>query len=432
MRSSAMRDLMAMTERPDVISLAGGLPDTSTFPKETFESMVGQVANVTLASALQYGPTEGLARTRECICEIMLAEGAQADPEDVIVTTGGQQAIDLVGKTFLDPGDVVVCEAPTYPGAVPVFSSYEAEMVQVPMDDDGLRTDLLEETLDRLRHEKRTPKFIYTVPSFHNPAGVTLSLERRRRIVEIAADREIVVLEDNPYGLVRFEGDPLPTLFELDEYGYVMYTGTFSKILAPGLRLGWLVAPPEIRAKANLGKQAVDLCTSPLTQQLVNKYVEDGLWRPYVASISRLYKARRDTMLAALEEFFPAKAQWTRPRGGLFVWATLPPIVDSEDLLAKALARNVTFVPGSAAYADGSGMSSMRLNFSGVGEDEITEGIRRIGAAIDELLSLYASLTGVSGEAEVQVPRRPASVEAEADNVIDLRRAGGHLGRRTK
>src|SRR5437588_9051339 len=239
MRSSAMRDLMALTEREDVISLAGGMPDTSTFPTDSYAALMTTIASESCARALQYGPTEGLARVKECIARVMAAEGMEIDTDEVLVTSGGQQVIDLVCKTLLDPGDVVVAEAPTYPGAIPTFSSYQADVVQVRMDGDGMVVEELESILDRLEAEGRRPKFIYTVPNFHNPAGVTMSLERRRELVRIAAERELLVLEDNPYGLLRYEGSPLPPLRALDGGELVIYAGTFSKILSPGVRLGW-------------------------------------------------------------------------------------------------------------------------------------------------------------------------------------------------
>jgi 2-aminoadipate transaminase len=394
MKSSAMRDLMAITARPEVISLAGGLPDTSTFPPETFASVTTRIAAEECAKALQYGPTEGLEETKECIAQVMAAEGMGADPDDVIVTTGGQQVLDLVTKTLIDPGDVVIAEGPTYPGAVPVFSSYQADVVQIDMDAEGMRVDLLEEALDRLEREGRRPKFIYTVPSFQNPAGVTLSLPRRRRLVEVAHERELLVLEDNPYGLLRYEGEPPEPLYSLDGGVYVMYLGTFSKILSPGIRLGWVVAPPPVIEKINLGKQAADLCTSTLSQLMVRAYFEHGRWRDYVESLVELYRARRDTMLDALADHFPPQAEWTRPGGGLFIWATLPDFIDTTDLLARALRDNVAFVPGEAAFLDGRGRSSMRLNFSGCDDQQIREGVRRIGEVVTEQLALYGTLTG--------------------------------------
>ncbi|MEA2497367.1 MAG: 2-aminoadipate transaminase, partial [Thermoleophilaceae bacterium] len=327
MKSSAMRDLMAVTARPEVISLAGGLPDTSTFPTDTFAAVTQRIATESCAKALQYGPTEGLRETRDCIAEVMEAEGMKVDPEDMIVTTGGQQVLDLVVKTLVDPGDVVVAEAPTYPGAVPTFSSYQADVVQIEMDTDGMRVDLLEETLDRLERDGRRPKFIYTVPTFQNPAGVTMSRERRERLVQIANQRELLVLEDNPYGLLRYEGEALPPIRSLDGGVFVMYLGTFSKILSPGIRLGWVVAPPPVLEKINLGKQAADLCTSTLSQLMVQAYFEQSDWRDYVETVKETYRARRDTMLDALAEHFPRQAEWTRPQGGLFVWATLPDFI---------------------------------------------------------------------------------------------------------
>lgn len=424
MRSSAMRDLMAITARPEVISLAGGLPDTSTFPPQSFAAQMTRIAQESAAEALQYGPTEGFEETKDCILQVMAAEGMLPDPEDVIVTTGGQQAIDLVCKTLVDPGDVVICEAPTYPGAVPVFCSYQADVVQIECDENGMRVEQLEELLETLRREGRRPKFIYSVPTFQNPAGVTLSLERRARLVELARMHELLVIEDNPYGLLRFGGEPLPPLYQLDGGDFVIYIGTFSKILSPGIRLGWAVAPPPVMEKIVLGKQAADLCTSTLTQYFVREYFEEGRWRGYVEDLVGIYRDRRDTMLAALDEHFPAEASWTAPQGGLFIWATLPSYIDTSDLLAKALRADVAFVPGEAAYVDERGRNSMRLNFSGVTEAEIREGIRRIGKVISEQVELYGALTG-----EQRLPQRGEGADepepAEADeNVLPFRKSG--------
>ena len=406
MKSSAMRDLMAVTTRPEVISLAGGLPDTSTFPPDTFAAVAQRIASESCAKALQYGPTEGLEETKDCIAEVMGAEGMRVDAEDVLVTTGGQQVIDLVAKTLIDPGDVVVAEGPTYPGAVSVFTAYQADVVQIDMDSDGMRVDLLEDTLDGLDREGRRPKFIYTVPSFQNPAGVTMSQPRRRRLVEVAHERELLVLEDNPYGLLRYEGDPPSPLLSLDGGIYVMYLGTFSKILSPGIRLGWVVAPPPVLEKINLGKQAADLCTSTLSQLMVQAYFAEGNWRDYVDSLTEIYRGRRDTMLDALADHFPPQAEWTRPSGGLFIWATLPDFIDTTDLLARALHENVAFVPGEAAFLDGRGRNAMRLNFSGSDEDAIREGIRRIGEVVTEQVQLYGTVTG-----EIEAVQPPAEEE---------------------
>jgi 2-aminoadipate transaminase len=428
MKSSAMRDLMALIEREDVISLAGGLPDTSTFPPDSYASLMSSVASDYCARALQYGPTEGFAPLKRCIVEVMEAEGTEIDTDELLVTTGGQQVIDLVCKTLIDPGDVIVAEAPTYPGAVPTFSAYQADVVQVTMDRDGMLIDELSETLARLEREGRRPKFIYTVPNFHNPAGVTMSLERRRELVQIAHERELLVLEDNPYGLLRYDGTPLPTLRSLDGGEYVIYASTFSKILSPGVRLGWAAAPPPVLQKLNMGKQSADLCSSSISQFFVTAYFDAGPWRDYVGSLIEIYRRRRDVMLDSLAEQFPREAEWTHPAGGLFIWATLPDYIDTTDLLARALERHVAFVPGRAAFVDGRGGSSMRLNFSGVGEEDIRDGIRRIGEVVREQVGLYGTLTGARAvrtpAAAEPAPRDPDATLAKVLRLPPKRRAG--------
>jgi 2-aminoadipate transaminase len=419
MKSSAMRDLMALVEREDVISLAGGLPDTSTFPPDSYAALMSKVAAESCSRALQYGPTEGFAALKECIVQVMEAEGMQIDGADVLVTTGGQQVIDLVCKTLIDPGDVILAEAPTYPGAVPTFSTYQADVVQVTMDRDGMIIDELRATLAELERTGRRPKFIYTVPNFHNPAGVTMSLERRRELVQIANEREILVLEDNPYGLLRYEGTPLPTLRALDGGEFVIYASTFSKILSPGVRLGWAAAPRPVLEKMNLGKQAADLCSSSISQYFVTAYFDAGPWQEYVRSLIEIYRRRRDVMLDSLAEAFPREAVWTHPEGGLFIWATLPSYIDTTDLLARALEQHVAFVPGRAAFVDGRGGSSMRLNFSGVNENDIRDGIHRIGEVVSEQVGLYGTLTGA----------RPATAAAKASGARAVPQPDGALAK---
>jgi len=446
MKSSAMREMMALTERPDVISLAGGLPDTSTFAPELYAKLMSQVAVESTARALQYGPTEGMAVAVDCIVEVMAAEGTSIDPANVIVTTGGQQVIDLVCKALIDPGDVIVAEAPTYPGAVPTFGAYQADVVQIEIDSDGMPIDELEAVLDRLTAEGRRPKFIYTIPNFQNPGGVTMSLPRRRRLVEVARERELLVLEDNPYGLLRYEGEALPTLYSLDAQDggaparggggdgassdLVIYLGTFSKILSPGLRLGWAVAPNAVLEKLNLGKQGADLCSSPMTQLFVSAYfAERGTeshpprpaWIEYVERLRNLYRRRRDVMLESLAEHFGGRASWTRPEGGLFIWATLDG-VDTTDLMGRS--KGVAFVPGRSAYMDGrSGASSMRLNFAGVPEEDIREGIRRISAIAGPDTGLMGALTGSSAQATSAgagaAERAPAGGDAGAGTATE-------------
>jgi 2-aminoadipate transaminase len=429
MRSSAMRDLMALTERDDVISLAGGLPDTSTFPADSLAALMGQVAAQSCARALQYGPTDGSEVIKHCIVEVMAAEGMTIGADEMLVTTGGQQAIDLVCKTLLDPGDVVIAEAPTYPGAIPTFCAYEADVVQVALDEDGMRVDELEATLDRLAAEGRRPKFIYTVPTFQNPAGVTLALARRRELLRIASERQLLVMEDNPYGMLRYEGEALPTLYSIDSE-FVIYAGTFSKILSPGVRLGWAVAPAPILDQMQTGKQGTDLCSSPITQYFVAAYFDSGPWGDYLGSLREIYRRRRDVMLDAMAEHFPREARWTHPEGGLFIWASLPDYIDTTDLLARALQENVAFVPGRAAYLDGRGGSEMRLNFSGVPEDRIREGIRRVGEVVSEQVAMFGTLSGrpAPDASRRGHPAAPAAADETLARVVpmrgDRRRAG--------
>ncbi|MSO43758.1 MAG: PLP-dependent aminotransferase family protein [Thermoleophilia bacterium] len=392
--SSAMRDLMAITARADVISLAGGLPDTEAFPRAIYEEVAAAIGTDHLAAALQYGPTEGMVELREHIVDIMAHEGAKVRVEDVMITSGGQQAIDLSIRTFVDRGDVVLAEGPTYPGAAPCFTAYGAHVHHVPLDDDGMRVDLMEEAYTRLAAEGRTPKLLYTIPNFQNPSGVTMSLERRLRLVEFAHAHGLLIIEDNPYGQMRFEGEALPTLVELDDgAGWVVYLSTFSKILAPGLRVGWVAAPPPVLRKMNLGKQAADLCSSTLSQRFTVEYLNRNDWREHVTRLNGIYHRRRDVMLETMATHFPESATWTRPRGGLFVWATMPDYINTKHLQAKALERQVAFVPGEAAFLDGRGKSSMRLNFSGVSESLIVEGITRLGEVAREFCELHDALS---------------------------------------
>jgi 2-aminoadipate transaminase len=431
MRSSVLREMMAITERPEVISLAGGLPDTSLFEPRLFGSLMG---GLPAAQALQYGPTDGLQAVKECIVELMAAEDMSVAADELIVTTGGQQAIDLVCKALIDPGDVVIAEGPTYPGAVPAFCSYEAELVQIEMDADGMQIDVLEQTLDDLAAAGRRPKFIYTIPTFQNPAGVSMSLPRRRRLIDLARERELLVLEDNPYSMLRFEGESLPTLRSLEVPGgsrdggdFVIYAGTMSKILSPGIRVGWVVAPRPVLAKLNLGKQSADLCSSPLTHHFVVAYFAGTDWRDYIEVVRDCYRLRRDAMLDALASYLPAEASWTHPHGGLFVWVTLPEFIDTTDLLARALRENVAFVPGEAAFDDGRGHNSMRLNFSSSTESQIREGVKRIGKIIGEQVALYGSLTG---QPRAAVPRTATVEEGSMADVVSLPRRPPSAGRR--
>jgi 2-aminoadipate transaminase len=391
-RSSAMRDLMAVTERPGMISLAGGLPYTKAFPPELLVDLTARVAREGCADALQYGPTEGLAALRELLAARMRADGSPVEASNVLVTTGGQQALDLLARVFLDPGDTVVCEGPTYPGMVPVLMAAQASVVQVPVDGQGIVVEALDEALTRARAAGRPAKLVYVIPTFQNPSGETLAVDRRLRLLQVCARHDVLVVEDDPYSALRFEGEPLPTLRSLDPDGRVIYVGTLSKIFSPGLRIGWIAADHAILAKLNLCKQAADLCSSTLSQRLALAFLEDERSDGLLERLRALYAERRDAMCEALDELLPDGSSASRPEGGLFVWATLPAPLDTSDLLARCLARNVAFVPGRAAFLADEGARSLRLNFSAVDADAIVEGVRRIGAACAESLALADAL----------------------------------------
>lgn len=387
-RSSAVRDLFAAASRADMISLSGGMPEVSRVPWHAAADAAHAAIEREGAVALQYGSSDGRPELRRFIVELMQENAVRIRPDDVIVTAGAQQALDLLGKIFIDPGDVVICEGPTYVGALQAFSAYQPDIRCVPMDERGMRTDRLEELLRRLG--PRGAKFIYTIPNFQNPAGVTLSAERRRRLLELASEYDIPVVEDDPYGRLRFEGGHVKPLRALDED--VIYLGTFSKIFAPGLRLGWMVAPRPVLAKVLLAKQAADLCGSNFAQVTAERYFLGTRWRRVLQDLTRTYSERRDAMLAALEEHFPPEAVWTHPEGGFFVWVELPQFVDAKAMLAEAVEKGVTYVPGDGFFPDGrTGRNCMRLAFCYAEPEAITEGIRRLAEVLEDRLELYRS-----------------------------------------
>jgi DNA-binding transcriptional MocR family regulator len=388
MSASEVRALFAVASRPDVVSLAGGMPYVRALPTEHMLEVVEAVLASDADEALQYGGGQGPLALRERLAMLMAEEATEIDPEDVLVTTGAQQALDLVGKVLIDPGDEIVVEGPSYVGALSAFSAYEPRFVHVDLDDDGLVVEQLEEAL--LRGAR--PKFVYTVPNFHNPAGVTMSYDRRVRLVALCREAHVPIVEDNPYGLLRFEGDPLPTLRSLDPQN-VIYLGTVSKVFSPGVRVGWAVAEPGVLQRLILAKEASDLCGSNLTMLVTERYLSGETWRATLATLVDTYRARRDTMLEALAEHFPADARWTHPAGGFYVWATLPAFVDTRALLAAAVERRVAYVPGTGFYADGRGAHQMRLAFCYPPEERIREGVRRLGELLGDEETLYRSLS---------------------------------------
>src|ERR1700690_730729 len=387
--SSQIRELLKYTQKPGMISFGGGLPAPDVFPVQRFTEACHRVFTEHSAAALQYGETEGYRPLRELIATNMARYGIKARPENVLITSGSQQALDLIGKLFINRGDRVLVEAPTYLGALQAFNVYGAEYDSVPIDDNGLRTELLEEPL------RSGPKFMYVLPNFQNPAGTTLSEERRHELVLLADRYGIPIIEDDPYGQLRYEGEHLPSLVVLDRenlrrdngysIGNVIYLSTFSKTLAPGLRLGWIVAPPDVISKLAQLKQGADLHTSTFTQFVAYEVARDGFLDKHVKLIRQIYRERRDVMLQALQEFFPAEVTWTHPQGGLFLWVTLPEGLDMQAIFKSAIEQNVAFVPGDSFYANDSRESRrhMRLNFSNAAPEQIREGIRRLAAAVE-------------------------------------------------
>src|SRR4051794_19010756 len=392
MRASEIRALFAVANRPEVVSLAGGMPYLEGLPLDVLADVAAHVVAVQGTTALQYGSGQGDETLREQILEVMRLEGIDAHPDDVVVTTGSQQALDLVTRIFIDPGDVIVAEAPSYVGALGVFRAYQADVVHVPLDADGLIPAALEETLARLAREGRRVKLLYTVPNFHNPAGVTLSPERRPQILEIARRYGVLVLEDNPYGLLGFDGEPLPAMRSMNEDG-VVYLGSFSKTFAPGYRVGWAVAPHAIREKLVLASESAILCPSNASQLAISAYLRTCDWRGQVKQFREIYRERRDAMVGALAEHLPA-ATWTVPAGGFYTWVRLPDGLDAKAMLPRAVTARVAYVPGTAFYADGQGADHMRLSFCFPTPDRIREGVLRLAGVVSaesELVSLFGT-----------------------------------------
>jgi DNA-binding transcriptional MocR family regulator len=392
MTASEIRALFAVASRPEVVSLAGGMPYLSALPLDVVGEALARLVAERGTVALQYGSGQGDPGLRSRIIDVMAPQQVQAHPDDVVVTTGSQQALDLVTRIFVDPGDVVLAEAPSYVGALGVFRAYQADVVHVPLDDDGLDPDALEDTLQRLRAQGRRVKLLYTVPNHHNPAGVTMSAERRPRVVEIARRHGVLVLEDDPYGLLGFDGDPLPSLHSHDPEG-VVYLGSFSKTFAPGFRVGWAVAPHAVREKLVLASESAILCPSSFAQLAVATYLEDHDWKHQVGVFRDLYRERAAATLEALADLLPT-ARWTTPRGGFYVWVTLPDGLDAKAMLPRAVTERVAYVPGTAFYADGQGRSSLRLSYCYPTSSRIREGVRRLATVVQaetELLSVFGS-----------------------------------------
>lgn len=430
MKGSAIRELLKLTESPDIISFGGGMPAPEVFPVDAFRAATERVLLKQGQQALQYSATEGYRPLREWIAKKMANYGIESAPENVLITSGSQQALDLLGKVLINPGDLILTEKPTYLGALQAWRAYQAEFTPVPMDQDGLQVNLLEEALTA------GPKFMYILPNFHNPGGVTLSLERRRKLIEFSDRYGVPIIEDDPYGELRYEGEHLPPLvvidseqcrnrpsrgFEKNGYydeskpangngraymrGNVIYLSTFSKTLAPGLRLAWVVAPVEVIERCTVAKQGMDLHTATLNQLIAHEILtggEDGddFLKGHVRLIRDVYRERRDVMLTAMERHFPTPVKWTYPAGGLFLWVTLPEYLDAAALLQEAVERKVAYVPGSAFHPAGDGHNTLRLNFSFCNPEKINEGIKRLGEVFSEAIERHE---GMSNEASFAI-----------------------------
>jgi 2-aminoadipate transaminase len=391
MGSSAIRELLKFTEIPDLISFAGGLPAPDVFPVKEFNAACDRVLRKQGTMALQYSATEGYLPLREMIARHSARYGIKITPDNVLITSGSQQALDLLGKILIDPGDRILVESPTYLAAIQAWTAYGAEFITVPMDEDGMNTDYLEEAL------RAGPKFIYVLPNFQNPTGETLSLERRQKLIALADQYGVPIVEDDPYGQLRYEGEHLPSIVVLDSQsrddgnpcyrGNVIYLSTFSKTLAPGLRLGWVIAPPEVISKLVQAKQGADLHTATFNQVVAHEVSRGGFLDRHIHTIRRVYGERRDLMLAAMDRYFPPEVSWTYPLGGLFLWGTLPSYMDAKELLISCLDKKVAFVPGEPFHPTGGGVNTMRINFSNATHDEIQVGIRRLGTAIRKKLA---------------------------------------------
>jgi 2-aminoadipate transaminase len=384
MKRSEIRELLKFTRQPDIISFAGGLPGPETFPVKDLEEIACQILREKGSVALQYGPTEGETGLRAEVANWLSREKPAVNPANILITAGSQQGLDVISKVFLDPGDIVIVELPSYIGGLQAFSAYRAKMIGVPLDDYGMKMDTLEKTLAKLASKSKKPKFIYVVPDFQNPSGVTMSRERRRRLLDLAYQYEVPIVEDSPYRDLRYTGEPALTIYGMDVEDQVIVLGTFSKLLCPGLRLAWIMAPVEWMDRMVVAKQGMDLCSPTFTQLIVAEYMKRGLLHKQVETIRLLYSKKLEAMLEALRKYMPKGVMWSKPQGGLFLWVTLPEHMSANELFKKAIENNVAYVVGSAFYCNGKGQNTMRINFSYSTKELIEEGIKRLAKMIEE------------------------------------------------
>ncbi|MCK5807454.1 PLP-dependent aminotransferase family protein [bacterium] len=386
MKKSAIRELLKLMKKPGIISFAGGLPAPDTFPVEELKEITQEVLETNATKALQYGTTEGVDELREELAKNYRLNGMTVTAENITITTSSQQALDFTGRLFLNEGDTVLVGLPSYLGGLQAFGVYGADLIGVKFDEKGMRADLLDETITTLTAENRKPKFVYIIPDFQNPAGITMPKERRLEIIKVAHKHDLIIIEDSPYRELRFEGEPQPTIYELAGGDRVITLGTFSKIFVPGFRIGWVIADPAIIDKYITIKQSADLCTAPFVQYIAAKYMEKGYFRENLKKVIAKYHSKRDVMLKAFDNYMPQGVTWTKPEGGLFLFVTLPEWMDAEDLFKKAIEKQVAFVLGTVFHCDGSGKNTMRINFSYVSEEQNLEGVKRLAATIKEMI----------------------------------------------
>ena len=383
MKPSEIRSLFAVASRPEIVSLAGGMPNLSAIPMDMMAGIVETLIKDHGQEALQYGSGQGHPQLREQICDVMALEGIKANPNDVLVTTGSQQALDLISRIFIDPGDVVLVEAPSYVGALGTFAQYEASVVHVEMDQNGLIPEALRQAIKTLRYQGRRIKFLYLIPNYQNPAGVLLPADRRTEILDICRSEKIFIVEDNPYGLLGFDR-PSPNAMRAEDSENVIYLGSFSKTIVPGFRIGWALVPQSLKEKLVIASESSILCPSNFSQMAIASYLANQPWREQIASFCALYKVRRDAMLSALDAYFPKAATWTKPAGGFYVWVTLPPEIDTKAMVPRAIAAKVAYVPGTAFYADGFGSWSLRLSYCYPTPERITQGVMALSKVVEQ------------------------------------------------
>ncbi len=385
MKTSEIREFFKLTERPDIISFAGGFPTADFFPKKDIATVLMKMMEEKSSTALQYGPTEGQGDLRRYLAAKMTREGITcADENNILITNGSQQGLDLISKILLNPGDIVIVEEPGYVGGLGAINNYEGNRISVPVDKDGIIIDLLAEKLKELKKQGKAPKFLYLVPNFQNPTGVTMSLMRREKVLELALEYDFLIIEDNPYGELRYEGYPLPSIKSMDLEGRVIYLGSFSKTFIPGIRMGWMVAENALIEKIITAKQATDLCSSSIGQSLAYLCCVNGFIDHHVQSLVEKYRTKRDLMLSCMQKYFPQEATFTHPGGGFFVWVTLPEGMSAKECLLKAVERKVAFVDGKGFFVNGKGQNTARFSFSEASHDEIRIGIERVGQVFAE------------------------------------------------